>query len=200
MVPASPASSGSPASSTPSTASTPSTPARPATFLTTPRLRLREFTRSDEDMEDLYRLESDPRVMRYIGLGVARSREQVRGFLDRIIEGYARYPGLGMWMAHCRGTGNFIGWFELGPLADTDEIEVGYRLLPEYWGIGLATEGGAALRDHGFSKLGLSRIVGIAHPDNGASRRVLEKIGLKFERMDFYYDMDVAYYSLNQLE
>lgn len=179
-------------------ASSASSTSTTSSFLTTPRLRLRQFTRSDEDADDLYRLESDPKVMRYIGIGKARSKEMVLGFLDRIIAGYGQHPGLGMWAAHCRGTGNFIGWFELGPLADTDEVEVGYRLLPEYWGIGLATEGAVALRDYGFDTLGLPRVVGIAHPGNIASSRVLEKTGLTYQRMDHFYNMDVAYYSLDR--
>jgi RimJ/RimL family protein N-acetyltransferase len=85
-------------------------------------------------------------------------------------------------------------------LDNTPEIEEAYLLDRACWGQGLASEAaGAALR-YGFETLGLPRIVGVALPANGASCRVLEKIGLRFERPARYYDLDVAYYGLNRAD
>jgi RimJ/RimL family protein N-acetyltransferase len=64
----------------------------------------------------------------------------------------------------------------------TSEIEIGYRLHPNYWNKGLATEAAQAVRDHAFRDLNLSRLISLIHPENAASRRVAEKIGLQLER------------------
>jgi RimJ/RimL family protein N-acetyltransferase len=155
----------------------------------TPRLALRRFRADDGDY--LYRLDSDPRVMRYIGDGRVGTRASVSKALARASKYYALYPGLGVWPAESRASGKFIGWFCLKYIPNTVEVEVGYRLLPEAWSQGYATEGARALVDYGFAKLGLERIVGITHPDNLASQRVLQKSGLRDRGWGRYYDEDV---------
>jgi RimJ/RimL family protein N-acetyltransferase len=67
------------------------------------------------------------------------------------------------------------------------EIEVGYRLAPNAWGRGYATEGARAVVRYGFADLGLDRIIGLTHPDNAASQRVLQKAGLKDSGWGNYY-------------
>jgi len=64
----------------------------------------------------------------------------------------------------------------------TSEIEIGYRLHPDYWNKGLATEAATAVRDHAFRDLKLSRVISLIHPENIASRRVAEKIGMTLEK------------------
>ena len=76
-----------------------------------------------------------------------------------------------------------IGWSGLSYLEDTGEVEIGYGLAKPYWGRGLASEAAAATIKYGFEQLGLPRIVAIASPDNITSRRVLEKLGMKFEKV-----------------
>src|SRR4029077_12564650 len=100
---------------------------------------------------------------------------------------YPLYPGLGNWRAQRRDTGKFIGWFSLKYIPDTVEIEVGYRLSPEAWGQGYATEGARELVRYGFDELGLERIIGITHPDNAASQRVLMKCGMAPSGWGRYY-------------
>ena len=80
--------------------------------------------------EQLYRLDSDPRVMRYIGDGSVGTRASVAGSVARAMKYYRVYPGLGVWPAEVRATGAFIGWFCLKYVPATVEVEVGYRLLP----------------------------------------------------------------------
>ena len=60
-------------------------------------------------------------------------------------------------------------------------VDVGFALLPEFWSQGYAIESAAAVLEHGRRAFGLTHIVGIARPDNHASIRVLEKLGMKFE-------------------
>jgi RimJ/RimL family protein N-acetyltransferase len=158
-------------------------------FLETPRLSLREF-RAD-DAADLYRLHGDPRVMRYIGDGSVGTRASVATALARAASHYRNYPGLGIWPAAERASGEFIGWFCLKYVPQTVEIELGYRLLPQAWGFGYATEGASALLRYGFEILGLYRIIGLTHPGNTASQRVLRKAGMRDAGWGRYYDRDL---------
>jgi RimJ/RimL family protein N-acetyltransferase len=155
----------------------------------TERLALREFGR--DDVDELLRLDSDPRVMRYIADGKATPRAEIERALPRIARTYALYPGCGTWRASRRDTGAFVGWFTFKYVPRTVDIEVGYRLLFEAWGRGFATEGARALVDHGFSALGLHRIIGVTHPDNVVSQRVLMKCGLRDAGWGRYYDRDL---------
>lgn len=146
----------------------------------TGRLRLRQFT--EADLSNLLELNSDPEVMRFITGGKPDSLEQAQTSLQRILGYYKDGSALGLWAAELLDSGEFIGWFCLKPLPGFDEIELGYRLRKRYWGKGYATEGARFLVDYGFRRAGLSRIAAIVDPGNFASRRVLEKAGLAFER------------------
>ena len=89
----------------------------------TRRLKLRKFRASDVDQ--VYRLDSDPRVMRYIGDGSVRTREEVALSLARAPAYYRNYPGLGVWAADERASRRFIGWFCLKYMPNTADVEVG---------------------------------------------------------------------------
>ena len=158
-------------------------------LLRTDRLALRRF--AADDARNLYRLDSDPRVMRYIGDGSVGTRASVEAAVARSLRYYDRYPGLGVWPAEERKTGRFIGWFCLKYVPKTVEVEVGYRLLPEAWGHGYATEGATALVARGFDVLGLFRIIGLTHPENFASQRVLQKAGLRDAGWGRYYEREL---------
>ena len=156
-------------------------------WLQTLRVDLREFT--PDDFDDLLRLDSDPRVTKYVNAGKPMSRTEVEAALARVIRYYRSVHGLGVWHATRRDTGAFIGWYCLKYCPPTCDVEVGYRLLPNAWGQGFATEGATELLRYGFDDLGLDMIIGVTHPDNRASQRVLVKSGLEdagFERK--YYD------------
>ena len=157
----------------------------PAPWLQTLRLDLREFVAGDAD--EVWRLDQDPGVMRYIGNGSLSTRAQVAASMKRIPRVYRLYPGLGTWRASRRDTGAYIGWFTLKYIPKTVEVEVGYRLLREAWGQGFATEGATELVRYGFDSVGLYRIIGVTHPDNIASQRVLMKAGLAAAGWGRYY-------------
>jgi len=158
----------------------------------TERLALREFT--DHDLPDLMRLDTDPRVMRYIGSGRALTTDAVSEVLRRVRRYYDLYPNLGVWRAERRDRGEFVGWFCLKYVPRTVEVEVGYRLLPEAWGQGYATEGASALVRYGFEEVGLERIVGLTHPRNAASQNVLLKAGLRDAGFGNYYGRRLRYF------
>ncbi len=160
-------------------------------FLTTDRLVLRQFTQADED--NLFELNADPEVMRFLTGGKPTPRDEVRTrILPTFLGYYERFEGLGFWAAADIATGDFLGWFhfrpplqggDLPPGWDEDGVaELGYRLRRSAWGQGYATEGSRALIDKGFTGLGLRRVVAETVPDNRGSRRVLEKSGLTHVR------------------
>lgn len=150
------------------------------THLETTRLRLREFTAADVD--NLYELDNDPDVMRYVGTDSV-TREAVRDqILPRIIHQYRQREGFGFFAAVDRETDEFLGWFQFAPTQDgSGDIELGYRLKKTAWGRGYATEGARALLEKGFREQGVSRVVAFALEGNAASIRVMEKLGLLFE-------------------
>jgi [ribosomal protein S5]-alanine N-acetyltransferase len=161
-------------------------PALPQPWLETLRLSMREFTPTDID--DLYALNSNPRVMKYIADGKPSTRAQVAAALPRFIRYSRLYADLGIWHTSRRDTGAFVGFFALNYTGKTTDIEIGYRLLHNAWGLGFATEGATALAHFAFDELGLHRIIGVTHPDNKASQSVLLKAGLEDCGWGRYYD------------
>jgi RimJ/RimL family protein N-acetyltransferase len=164
----------------------------------TARLSLRPLARGD--FENLCRLYADPDVMRYIGKGV-RSAEETEQGLQRMMGHWSRL-GYGMWAVHEKATGAFVGRCGLHPLADTGEIELGYTFHRAFWGRGLATEASAAALRFGFETHALPRIVAIARPANVASWRVMEKLGMTFERQgpSPYEGSEVVWYALSRAD
>jgi [ribosomal protein S5]-alanine N-acetyltransferase len=158
----------------------------PAPWLETLRLAMREFV--PEDSDDLYRLNGDPRVMRYIGDGKPATLARHADIMRRVL-GYTRlYPDLGFWYTTRRDTGAFVGWFTLKYCGKSPDVETGYMLLPEAWGLGFATEGATAMVQYGFDDLQINRIIGVTHPRNVASQNVLQKAGLVDRGWGHYYD------------
>jgi RimJ/RimL family protein N-acetyltransferase len=99
-----------------------------------------------------------------------------------------------------RENGELIGYcgFLHKDVDRRNEIEIGYRLHPNYWNRGLATEAAQAVRDHAFSDLKLPRVISLIHPDNVASRRVAEKIGMLFERQTVFKGSPTLVFALRR--
>lgn len=157
----------------------------------TARLYLRQFT--PNDLDDLYRIYSDSEVMKYIGKGV-RTRTETETAIYNILEHWEQ-NNFGMWALVHKIDRKIIGRCGLVFLDKTPEIELGYALDKVYWNQGLATEASFASLNYGFQILKLQRIVAIARPENLASQRVMQKVGMKYEKNARYYETDVAYYS-----
>jgi RimJ/RimL family protein N-acetyltransferase len=152
-------------------------------LLETERLTLRRFTEADAD--HLVALDSDPAVMRFLNGGIPTPREVIeREVLPRFLHSYERREGYGVWAVIEKATGDFLGWFGFQPRTDgdSDEIELGYRLRRAAWGKDYATEGARALIFKGFNELGARRVLATTYQDNLASRRVMEKAGLRLAR------------------
>jgi RimJ/RimL family protein N-acetyltransferase len=152
-------------------------------FLETERLVLRQFT--EDDVDDLVELDGDPDVMHFVTGGRPTPRHEIESdVLPAFLDYYARFAGYGFWAAIEKSTGRFVGWFHFRPArgAPLDEVELGYRLRKSAWGKGYATEGSRALIDKGFAEHGVRRVVAFTMVVNVASRRVLEKAGLRLVR------------------
>ena len=152
-------------------------------FLETQRLVLRRFTMADAD--NLVRLDADPDVMRLVTGGIPTSRDEIENeFLPAFLAYYDRYDGYGFWAVIEKATGEFLGWFHFRPRADAapGEAGLGYRLRKQAWGKGYATEGSRALIRKGFTESGVQRVTAGTMAVNVASRRVMEKAGLRLVR------------------
>jgi RimJ/RimL family protein N-acetyltransferase len=161
------------------------------------RLYLRVFELADLDA--LAKVNSDPEVMRHTGDGNTISREETEKRLHAYLEHW-RQHGFGLRAAIHKSNHALVGFCGLQFVAGTQEIEVGFRLAKQYWGQGLATEAARAVLRHGFEVLCLERIIGLAHPANVASQRVLQKSGLKHEKNAYYYEHLVRYYAIERTD
>lgn len=159
----------------------------PRVLLETERLFLRAFTPDDIDL--LLDLDGDPEVMRWINGGTPTSREFAE---TKIIPLFTSYDGdFGFWAAHLRSDGAFVGWFCLRR-DEGDEAALGYRLRRAAWQQGLATEGSLALLELAFTKLGCRRVMAGTYEHNVASRRVMEKVGMRLVRSLRATEDDIA--------
>jgi RimJ/RimL family protein N-acetyltransferase len=155
-------------------------------FLETPRLLLRAL--EPDDVDRLVALDADPEVMRYLTGGRPTPRAEVEAQVTRARAQLAAGRGYGRWAAVERAGGAFVGWFGLVPVrwgGGTDEAEIGWRMARAVWGRGYATEGGHALLRAAFTSFGFRRVVAETMTVNAGSRRVMDKIGLRYVRTFF---------------
>ncbi|MGF1486999.1 MAG: GNAT family N-acetyltransferase [Prochloraceae cyanobacterium] len=146
----------------------------------THRLVVRHF--SENDLEDLSAILADPEVMKFSLKGV-KTKTETKELIQRIISDY-QSKGCGLYAVILRENKQLIGYcgFFFWSIAGKEEVEIGYRLDPKYWGRGLATEAAIAVRDYGFEKFNFSSLISLIQAKNIASIRVAEKTGLKYEK------------------
>ena len=164
-------------------------------ILQTERLLLREL--NPDDAENFYKLNLNPNVIKYTGNSAFKDIDEAKEFL----ENYQDYKlnGFGRWAVIEKSTNEFLGWCGLKYDKNLDETDIGFRFFEEHWNKGLATESAKACINFGFENLNLKSIVGRAMSENIASIKVLEKIGLKFEReFDFDENNKGVIYRINK--
>jgi RimJ/RimL family protein N-acetyltransferase len=145
--------------------------------LETPRLLLRRL-RAD-DLDTLARWHVDPELMRHMGKA-SFTREEMEADLLRFEQHWGEH-GFGLWAAEERGSGELIGRVGLAyHRVWPSDPEVGWLIDRPWQGLGLATEAGEACIEYAFGELGFKRVVSICTAENAASRRVMEKLGLRF--------------------
>ena len=129
----------------------------------------------DIDAENFFLLNGDEEVVRYIR--PAKTRDECTAFLKEIIADYLVRPLMGRWAVNDKITGEFIGSFAFIPIEGTEDSQLGYALLKEYWGKGFATELMKEGIKYVFNKTSLNEIYGITESANIASQKVLLKVG-----------------------
>jgi RimJ/RimL family protein N-acetyltransferase len=161
--------------------------------LDTQRLLMREF--GPADLDRLAEMLSNPQVMRFMPGGRPVPRERVTAALNNIGREWQE-RGYGRWAIVPKIEAALIGWCGLGYVPELDEIEVLYLFDQPYWGRGFATEAACASLRYGFGTLKLERIIALAVPENVASRRVMEKLGMTYERDCHLWELDLVQYAI----
>jgi RimJ/RimL family protein N-acetyltransferase len=199
-------------------------PAPPA-WIASRRLRLREFV--PRDRTQLVRMHADARLRALLIDDRPLHRHDVCAeFLDRLQSLYRRCPGLGIWHAErsvARCTPEelasaersaalsaqalqrlrepaqvFVGWFNLMPMPHrAGEVELGARLVPGAWGLGLADEGGQMLLQHAFERLGLARVWAVSHPRHDAVRGCVLALGFEDQGLQSYGDIEARHFAIS---
>jgi len=169
-------------------------------FAETEHLILREILPSDA--EAVLEMESDPEVMQYMHSNVTQNLEEALATIESIRKRHSR-DGVSRWAVVERDTNAFVG---ISGLRIVEEMRnghenfhsLGYRFIKRYWGNGYATEAAKAAVQYGFQTVSLSDIYAVAMPENVASRKVLEKCGLKFVNEFEYRGRPEAWYHISK--
>jgi ribosomal-protein-alanine N-acetyltransferase len=165
----------------------------------TARLLLRRLVPADLDAY-YGRVYADPDVMRTLPPGGPLSRAEFDARAPRMMVEHWERHGFGPWVVVHKADGEVVGHCGLRYWPETTDVEVLYALGRDYWGRGLATEAARASLRHGFETLGLDRIIAAAFADNVASRRVLERIGLRQERTFEFAGRPAIGYALSRVD
>lgn len=161
--------------------------------LETERLVLRPWQTADAPA--LFAILQEKDILRYF----PRPGLPPAGWAERYIAHHQAHwekIGYGHWAVADRLSGQVIGWHGLELLPETGETEVAYLLSHAWWGQGLATEAGRAVVQYAFEKADLASIIALVHPENRASIRVIEKLGLSFNGLKPYFGMELRHYTL----
>ncbi len=163
--------------------------------LQTPRLVLRSFR--EDDVDAMAELFANPDFMRF-SLGIYTERKKTVDFIEKVM-GWDRAGIPSAFAVTLRGENAIVGYcgFHHHPEVP-GEVEIGYRLNPDYWNRGLITEAARAVRDHAFADLKLPRVISLVHPENIPSRRVAEKNGMKVENEITFRGFPTLVYAMNR--
>ena len=170
-------------------------------YAETDRLILREML--PDDVNGMFELDSDPLVHKYLGNKPIQTIEESKKMITYVRDQYVN-QGVGRWSVIEKATGDFMGWsglkfyFDYTLNSKTHFYDIGYRLIPRYWGKGYATESAIAAMDYGFNNLKLDTIVGLAEVENIGSNKILKKIGLKYIEVFAHEGEKVNWYELKK--
>jgi RimJ/RimL family protein N-acetyltransferase len=172
-------------------------PPSAADEIETARLRLRMFRPADLDA--MCEITRDPEVMRHIGHGHPLTREETRANLESIVAAFRR-RGFGRWALESREAGALVGYCGLSRSSEEVGVELAYMLARGAWGRGLVHEAGRASLRYAFERLGVETVAGLTMHGNLRSRRVLERLGMRFVRDAHYYGFDCVQYRISRAD
>lgn len=172
-------------------------------YLETERLILREFQKNDRD--GIFELDSNPEVHKYLGNKPITTYKQAEDNIAFIQEQY-KERGIGRFACIEKASGNFIGWSGLKLNQGEKEtlngftnfIDIGYRLIPRFWGKGYASESAFACLDYGFKQMNYDIIYGAAETGNIGSNKILQKIGLRYVNDFVFEGHEAKWYELKK--
>jgi ribosomal-protein-alanine N-acetyltransferase len=163
--------------------------------ITTSRIVLRAY--GEGEVARLHEILQVSDVLRYFPTSDPPSLAKVQ----RLVESQEQHweeNGFGWWALGIRDPDQLIGWCGLNVLPETDEVELKYLLAKDFWGRGLATEASRASMNYALTDTTLDTIIGLVHPENIASQRVLEKVGMSFLDHKEYFGMDCLRYMIHR--
>lgn len=161
----------------------------------TPRLVLRPWL--PEDAETWFTLLQEDGILRYFPDPAAPRREKADAYIAYHLAHWEKH-GYGHWAVVTQDDDRVVGWTGLEHLPELGETEVAYLLSKRVWGHGYASEAAGAAIRFGFESAGLESIIGLVHPDNSASIRVLEKCGLRFADRVALWRMSLSRYRIQR--
>jgi [ribosomal protein S5]-alanine N-acetyltransferase len=166
-----------------------------AIALETERLVLRPL--SEADLDALHRISNDPLVRRYLWDDEPVSMVTIEGIFEQSVREFAEM-GVELFGIRLRGEEKLLGLCGFRSLENTVEIELAYELSPEWWGRGLATEASLACLHYAFEEVGLERVVAGVEPQNVASTKVIEKLGMRYAGEIVPGQPGTPYFALSQ--
>jgi ribosomal-protein-alanine N-acetyltransferase len=152
--------------------------------LETSRLIIREFNL--EDAEAVYEFGSNAEVQKHTGNPLLTSLDEAAALIKNVFQADYHKHGFGRWAVIYKPDNKVIGFAGLKFLEHNQEIDLGYRFLPNYWNLGIATEASKPIVEYGFKALNLDKIIGVVMQSNPASVRVLEKLGFEYYKTAEY--------------
>lgn len=173
----------------------------------TPRLIIRELR--PEDATQMFAMDSDPEVHKYLGNKPLTDIEEVHKVIAFVRQQYTD-NGIGRWAVILKDTGEFIGWTGYKRFTETvnnhvNHLDFGYRHARKFWGQGYAYEAAKAALDYGIDEMGFKDIYAMTDVDNKGSRRILEKLGFELKEIFPYdgaflwvKDLPVTWYQLTE--
>ena len=159
----------------------------------TDRLILRLL--DEKDVDDIFAMRSDPEVMRFIR--APQNRVETVNWLN-LVSSRWKSDHIGFCAIVEKQTDKFVGWCGLWRLKETSELEIGYAIAKNAWGKGFATEAAQVFLRYAFEQLKPDKIVAVAEPENASSRRVMEKLGMKFVRLGEFYNRELVQYAISR--
>lgn len=161
-------------------------------FIETERLLLRTWM--PRDLTAAQALFGDPTVMRYVGTGAAWSSDETKVVIERTIDDYER-DGIGLWPVVLKADGTVVGACGLQALPRREEIELSVTFAQRLWGGGYGYEAARAVLAWGFGERGLARIVAVCDRENARSIRLINRLGMRYERIVRVYRADLMLYA-----
>ena len=178
------------------------------TVLTTSRLRLEPF--ADHHLEGLHEMNARPEVMRYIS-GQPETREQTLAYIARVKRCWAAW-GTSWWALIHQDSGRVAGAGciqylrreaaipeDLNTLRN-NPLEIGWRLHPDFWHQGLASEAATRMTAFAFENLAAAELLAVRHPDNLPSGAVMDKLGMRYRGLETWYGRELATHVLGRAD